>query len=360
MCYQHEVRKRRIPFQEDKETLEKIEKAAKWLTGDYKVGLLLYGIVGSGKSTLGKAICNLIGILHNSSISSERKGVFRVSALDLAKNVANDPMYFNKLKNQELLFIDDIGTEPASVKSWGNEFSPVVELLYARYDRQLFTIATSNLKDSDFGERYGIRIADRMEEMFERIYYQNKSYRKWNELKDKAHSNAVKHGFWEGRPSDKHFLCLVISELMEAVNAHRRNKFARVPANRKETIFDDRTFHHENKYFRENFEEYVKDTVEDELADAAIRLLDLAGANNLNLNRFCLQHVVTPKKSFTENIYAIVKDLVNYKYSQEEQINYALHQIRRLSEILKINLLWHIEQKMYYNEGREDKHGKEY
>lgn len=178
MCYQHEVRKRRIPFQKDKETLEKIEKAAKWLTGDYKVGLLLYGIVGSGKSTLGKAICNLIGILHNSSISSERKGVFRVSALDLAKNVANDPMYFNKLKNQELLFIDDIGTEPASVKSWGNEFSPGVELLYARYDRQLFTIATSNLKDSDFGERYGIRIADRMEEMFERIYYQNKSYRK--------------------------------------------------------------------------------------------------------------------------------------------------------------------------------------
>jgi chromosomal replication initiation ATPase DnaA len=110
MCYQHEVRKRRIPFQEDKETLEKIEKAAKWLTGDYKVGLLLYGIVGSGKSTLGKAICNLIGILHNSSISSERKGVFRVSALDLAKNVANDPMYFIKLKNQELLFIDDIGS----------------------------------------------------------------------------------------------------------------------------------------------------------------------------------------------------------------------------------------------------------
>ena len=36
MCYQHEVRKRRIPFQEDKGTLEKIEKAAKWLTGDYK------------------------------------------------------------------------------------------------------------------------------------------------------------------------------------------------------------------------------------------------------------------------------------------------------------------------------------
>ena len=178
MCYQHEVRKRRIPFQEDKETLEKIEKAAKWLTGNYKVGLLLYGSVGSGKSTMGRAIAKLIGILFNSSIGNERKGVYRISALDLAKNVTDDPTYFHKLKNQELLFVDDIGTEPASVKSWGNEFSPVTELIYARYDRQLFTIATSNLKDTDFGERYGSRISDRLEEMFERVFYQNKSYRK--------------------------------------------------------------------------------------------------------------------------------------------------------------------------------------
>ena len=61
----------------------------------------------------------------------------------------------------------------------------------------------------------------------------------------------------------------------------------------------------ETSISRENFEEYVKDTVEDELADAAIRLLDLAGANNLNLNRFCLQHVVTPKKSFYRKIYML-------------------------------------------------------
>lgn len=327
----------------------------------------------------------------------------------------------------------------------------------------------------------------------------------WNELKDKAHSNAVKHGFWEGKPSDKHFLCLVISELMEAVEADRKGRYhytkkfdnpkieieewkpitgyeedyevsnlgrvrskdilvwggksyyqkkgkvlkpglggtgyytvslrgkthkvACLVANAfliKESDSDyvnhidgDKTndnvsnleyvspssnskhasitglhtykgklsyeqkveiaflhkrglayttIHKNNDYgvsksaiqrICNEYEKYT-DSVEFELADAAIRLLDLAGANNLNLNRFCLQHVVTPKKSFTENIYAIVKDLVNYKYSQEEQISYALHQIRRLSEILKINLLWHIEQKMYYNEGREDKHGKEY
>ena len=76
------------------------------------------------------------------------------------------------------IFIDDIGTEPASIKSWGNEISPVTELLYSRYDRQLFTIITSNLNDKELEERYGLRIADRMAEMFERLHYSNRSYRK--------------------------------------------------------------------------------------------------------------------------------------------------------------------------------------
>lgn len=77
-----------------------------------------------------------------------------------------------------MLFIDDIGTEPASIKSWGNEISPVTELLYSRYDRQLFTIITSNLNDKELEERYGLRIADRMAEIFDRLYYSNGTYRK--------------------------------------------------------------------------------------------------------------------------------------------------------------------------------------
>ena len=43
-----------------------------------------------------------------------------------------------------------------------------------------------------------------------------------NELRDKAYQCAVKHGWHEEEYSNEHFLCLVISELMEAVEADRK------------------------------------------------------------------------------------------------------------------------------------------
>src|SRR5699024_10363799 len=99
---------------------------------------------------------------------------------------------------------------------------------------------------------------------------------------------------------------------------------------------------------------------EDELADAVIRLLDLAGLRKLNLNRFALVNVVSKKKIFTENIYAIVRDIINYKYSLEELVNYAITQVFVLADRLGIALFWHIEQKMRYNEIRPMLNGKAY
>ena len=64
------------------------------------------------------------------------------------------------------------------MKVWGNEISPFVDTIYYRYDRQLFTIMTSNLNAEDLANKYGERIADRFTEMFDRIPFINHSYRK--------------------------------------------------------------------------------------------------------------------------------------------------------------------------------------
>ena len=45
-----------------------------------------------------------------------------------------------------------------------------------------------------------------------------------NDLRDKAYKNACEHGFHDQELSNEHCLCLIISELMEAVEADRKGK----------------------------------------------------------------------------------------------------------------------------------------
>lgn len=184
---------------------------------------------------------------------------------------------------------------------------------------------------------------------------------KLNNLRDEAFKIACEHGFHDIELSNEHYLMLVITELSEAVEADRKDRHADI-AKFKEWQGNSLSLSEETriKRFKEDFEAYIKDTVEDELSDTTIRLLDLAGLRNLNLNRFAIAYVVSKKKTFTENIYAIMKDIMNYKYSLEEQVNYAITQLFCLADILGIDLMWHIEQKMKYNEMRENKHGKKY
>lgn len=177
-CYQQEVISRGQTFKDDQATNEHINKAAKWLVGSYKTGLMLFGTVGNGKTTLSAAISRLVNLLYENAYYDERKGVRTVSALELASIAKDEPERFSTLKKTELLVIDDVGTEPAVVKVWGNEISPFTELMYQRYDRLLWTVITTNFDDEDFYKRYGPRLADRFTEMFDKLPFENKTYRR--------------------------------------------------------------------------------------------------------------------------------------------------------------------------------------
>lgn len=176
-CYIAEVRKRPVPYSDDETTLRHIAAASQWLSQGRKPGLLLYGNVGSGKSTLARAIAVLIKTLYPPSFQDSRC-LRSISALELSEAAKSDPDRFTRVKHSELLAIDDLGIEPSAVKVWGNELNPIVETLYYRYDRQLFTIVTSNLNSEDLRAKYGERVADRVAEMFDRVSFTNNSYRK--------------------------------------------------------------------------------------------------------------------------------------------------------------------------------------
>ena len=170
-----------------------------------------------------------------------------------------------------------------------------------------------------------------------------------NELRDKAYQCAVTHGWHEENLSDEHFLCLVISELMEAVEADRKGMHADIEAFNKYNGYVD---------FNENFEQQIKGTVEEELADACIRLLDLAGLRSVDLDCFDYEGSDTEdysNMSFTESMFRICVYITDNLYRTELFI--LLNEICAFCHNRNIDIFWHIEQKMKYNELRPYKHG---
>lgn len=175
-----EVEYRHREFIDNPEMRKQIEKAARWLTSQNKIGLLLCGVPGNGKTTLMLAIRSLINFLDIKNAYNEKMGVRLVDAREVARLNRDDFKQFEKICSYPMLAIDDIGREPSEVLDYGNILNPIIELLSYRYNEQLFTIVTTNLKPEQIRQRYGDKIADRFNEMMERIIFYNGSYRPKN------------------------------------------------------------------------------------------------------------------------------------------------------------------------------------
>ena len=178
-----------------------------------------------------------------------------------------------------------------------------------------------------------------------------------NELRDKAYETAVKHGWHKESKSSEQCLCLVVSELMEAVEADRKNKHA--DRSRFKSDYEDEG-PHDDRNFAHAFKEYIKDSVEDELADAVIRLLDLAGLRGVSMGMcdgFMGVKVEELKCTFTEFCLSLCSLLSSPEETLEDKINYGIVALINYAEQKGIDLMWHIEQKMKYNELRPYMHG---
>lgn len=183
-----------------------------------------------------------------------------------------------------------------------------------------------------------------------------------NQLRDRAYKCALNHGFHEKELSNEHWLWLVITELAEATEADRKGKHADRNQfdnymNMKERSDDE---------FSYAFKHNIKDGVEDELSDACIRLLDFAGLRDIDLDDYEYSESDTEGYSdltFTESMLYITEEIANGFYANmdiELAVPSIINEILCFCKSRDIDILWHIEQKMKYNETRPYKHGKQY
>lgn len=110
-------------------------------------------------------------------------------------------------------------------------------------------------------------------------------------LIERAHATAKEKGFWEEKNRNvSEILMLIVSELAEAQEALRKNLNAdKAVANGLmhdiELNYTDDEFQLNKGIWKALFEEKIKSTFEDEIADVAIRLFDLCGGLGIDLEK---------------------------------------------------------------------------
>lgn len=154
-----------------------IHQAADWCVDNRKIGLMLCGTPGNGKTTLMRAICQVFRLFDFKDYHGDAAYMRIESAIDVADLAKAKYDKFKKLCYSPMLAIDDFGEEPAEVLEYGNVLSPITDMLSIRYSEQLLTVITTNTAANKIRERYGDRIADRFNEMMKVIIFTAPSYR---------------------------------------------------------------------------------------------------------------------------------------------------------------------------------------
>lgn len=108
-----------------------------------------------------------------------------------------------------------------------------------------------------------------------------------NELVEKAHGIAKEKGFWDKERNRGELLMLIVSELAEALEADRKQRHCSLTNSELELglkLSEMNPKKEENKKaFVEFYNNEVKGSFEEEIADTFIRLFDLVGGMKIDI-----------------------------------------------------------------------------
>ena len=176
---------------------------------------------------------------------------------------------------------------------------------------------------------------------------------------ERAHRTATEHGFHDKRESNEHWLLLVITEICEAVEAHRKGEFTG-----DQHAFMEREHVHPD--FNERYEAYMKGSMAEELADVCIRIFDFMG--EIGIMEGDVNSVIElgdgykdigNDKSFPEQAFSVIETITNC-WNIPIVCYVVLRACMMWARKYKIDLEWNIRLKMQYNENRPKMHGKAY
>lgn len=157
-------------YLDDYDTQKHIKEVARYMTEpQHSFGIALCGVCGNGKTTM----MNAIRKMHR-SLGHRTETTSTTRIVNYVRSGHEIPIEF---MNEPFLCIDELTNEPARVSYYGDQLTPIKDLLEYRYANRLFTIVTTNASPSVLEEWYGSRVRDRFREMFFKVDFSNSSYR---------------------------------------------------------------------------------------------------------------------------------------------------------------------------------------
>lgn len=174
-----ESRERKVVITDEWKKL--MQDVSEWAYNQPTSTLLLTGGVGNGKTTILRALNDLINLKRFETVGGNESGGQLVlcqfwNAKELFTELQNKQM-FDKIARLPILAIDDFGTEPVEYMAFGNATNPLTDMLFKRYERMNTTLITSNLSVKSMKEKYDERLTDRFRETTTKIEVTIPSYR---------------------------------------------------------------------------------------------------------------------------------------------------------------------------------------
>lgn len=169
-------------------------------------------------------------------------------------------------------------------------------------------------------------------------------------------------------------LMLIVSELSEALEAHRCGRFAEFRGCYSRLSLDILKEDLSNPTSQsfvsavDAFEKVIKDTFEDEIADVFIRLFDLCGYLEIEPDR----ETMTSKPMIVSNVaeclikvtyelsFMVCSDSHNSQFMDSRNYGFIFAYLNEFCNKYNIQIEKHINAKMAYNKTRPRLHGKKY